>query len=443
MILNILILVIAIKKFTKNLLPYYIFIARAVKTMTKSWRKLDNTAKIFSLNDKKNINIFRYSIILKHHVDKNILKRALEKSLEHYPSFKVKFKTGLFWNYFAFNPKNVLLDVESNMPCEYINPKKNNDYLFKVTHYKNKINLDVFHALTDGLGATIFLKEILYNYLDLKYKINADKKEIDVLEDFEDANLKHANKKLILKSREKKAFSISEKINLQKNKTYHYILNLKNFKSLCKKNNVSISEYLTALYIYAIYKTVYNKSSNKDIKVTVPIDLRRHYHVETLSNFFTCASIDGNVLNSDHLSFEQILEQVHKEFQNKLTTDKIDAYLSRDVKLGTNIGIRLIPLFIKKLGIKYLAKRISASSTTTLSNVGSIEVLEKYQKYVENIMALVNVGCHQKVKCTVCSYQNHLTVTINSNLVSNSLEKEFYRLLKQYAGKVKLESNYI
>ena len=68
---------------------------------------------------------------------------------------------------------------------------------------------------------------------------------------------------------------------------------------------------------------------------------------------------------------------------------------------------------------------------------------KKYHKYIDNIMAQVTVGSVQNIKCTVCSYQNHLTVTINSNLVSNKFENEFYKLLKHYVGKVKLESYYI
>ena len=65
----------------------------------KKWHKLDNTAKIFSLDDENNTNIFRYSIILKHKINKNILKEALNKTLEQYNSFKVKLGTGLFWNF--------------------------------------------------------------------------------------------------------------------------------------------------------------------------------------------------------------------------------------------------------------------------------------------------------------------------------------------------------
>ena len=405
------------------------------------FRKLDNVAKIFSLDDKRNTNIFRYSVILKHKADKKILKKALIKTLDRYPIFKVRIKTGFFWNYFGDNKKEPIIDKEKGIPCKRNNFIKNNQYIFKVTYFENKINLDIFHVLTDGLGAVIFLKEILYNYLDLKYKLkNIDEKSVEKVI-IQDEYIKKANKKLLCKEERKKAFIIQEKTNLLKNKTYHYILDLKRVKELCKKNKVSISEYLTALYIYTIYNTVYNKSSNKDIVISIPIDLRRHYNAQVFSNFFTCMKIEGNILNNKNINFKNILKQVHLEYKTKLTITKINEYLSRDVKLGTNIGIELIPLFIKKTFIKYLGKLINQASTTTLSNVGSIAIDKKYQKYIENIVALVNAGRVQKIKCTICSYENNLNVTINSNLVSNKFEKEFYKILKEHFKKIKFVSN--
>lgn len=359
-----------------------------------------------------------------------------------YPSYKVKIKSGLFWNCLELNSKEPIIEQETQIPCKSINFKKNNDYLFKVTYFNNKINLDVFHVLTDGVGATIFLKGILYNYLNLKYRQKPTNEEINQnVISYPDEYLKNADKKIICKVINKKAFLIKDKSNLANNKTYHYILNLKNFKSICKKHNVSITEYLTALYIYALYKSIYNKSSNKDLIITVPIDLRNHYQVKTFSNFFACMNIEGDVPNNKKVTFNKILMQVHKEFKNKLTSDNIKSYLARDVKLGTNIVIRLVPLCMKKLIIKGLGKIINQSSTTTLSNIGQIKIEDKYKPYIDNIMVLVNVGKTQKIKCTICSYENNLTVTINSNLINNTFENKFYSLLKRYVGEVKLESN--
>ena len=186
---------------------------------------------------------------------------------------------------------------------------------------------------------------------------------------------------------------------------------------------------------------VYDKTSKKDIAVTIPVDLRRHYNVNSFSNFFTCMNIKGNVLKNKYMSFKKILNEVKREFKNKLTIDNIQKYLSRDVKLGTNFGIEMVPLFIKKPFMRTFGALFNQTTTTTLSNIGPIKVSDQYKKYIENIVALVSTGKIQKVKCTVCSYENNLTITINSSLNNNKLEKEFYKLLVEHIGKVKLESN--
>lgn len=410
--------------------------------MKNVWRKLDNTAKVFSLDEQKNNNIFRISIILKEKVNPVILKEALLRTLKTYPSYKVRIREGFFWSYLETNKKLPVIEEEKEIPCKNINFRKNNDYLFKVTYFDKKINLDIFHVLTDGLGATIFLKSLLYNYLNIKYNLKTKEKEmIHDIFSIQDQYLKSVDKRFVYKEKLKKAFMIKEKSNLLHNKTYHYILDLKEFKKISKKKNISITEYLTALYIYAIYKTIYKKSSNRDIIVAIPIDLRKHYQVFAFSNFFTCMYIDGNIQEKQGVTFDKIVNQVHEEFKNKLTENNIKRYLSRDVKLGTNIGIRLVPLFIKKLFMKYFGRVVNQAATTTLSNIGSIEIEEQYKQYVDNVIALVGSSRVQKVKCTICSYENNLTVTINSNLISDNLETEFYNLLKEHIGIIKVESN--
>ena len=47
----------------------------------------------------------------------------------------------------------------------------------------------------------------------------------------------------------------------------------------------------------------------------------------------------------------------------------------------------------------------------------------------------------EKVKCTICSYNNKLNVTINSNIENNKLENRFLELLKEHIKNIKLESN--
>lgn len=410
-------------------------------TIKKNWRKLDNTAKIFSLDDKKNTSTFRYSVLLKTNIEPSILQKALNKTIEECPSYKLKLGAGLFWNYLELNNKKIIIQEENEIPCEHINFKKNNDYLFKVTYYKNKINLDVFHALTDGAGAGILLKSLVNNYLIIKYKLPNDIKYENEINNYEDQYLKYYDPKLKEIGKPKKAYQLPGIPNKKINNTYHYIVSVKEIKKICKKYSVTITEYLTAVYIYSIYNSLYNKKSKKEIVISIPINLRKIFKEETSANFFTYMKINSNVVGKDKVTFNDILEYTKGEFYIRLTEDKIKEYLTRDMKIGMNILIRLAPLFMKKLFIKYLGFSVKRVQTSMLSNIGPVEIEEKYKKYIDNIIVLVMPNNEQKVKCTVCSYQDNLNITLNSNIDDKLLQKEFLSLLKKHLKKIEVISN--
>ena len=58
-----------------------------------------------------------------------------------------------------------VIERETAYPCKYIDPRTSPYYLFRVSYYEKRINLEVFHAVTDGLGAVNFLKALVYRYL--------------------------------------------------------------------------------------------------------------------------------------------------------------------------------------------------------------------------------------------------------------------------------------
>ena len=108
---------------------------------------------------KKYSTVFRISVLLKEDIDPIILEKAVINTLDKYESFRVKLKKGFFWHYLENNTKKPIIEEENDYPCEYIDPVLNRGYLFKVTYFKNKINIDIFHALTDGNSGIVFFRE--------------------------------------------------------------------------------------------------------------------------------------------------------------------------------------------------------------------------------------------------------------------------------------------
>lgn len=404
--------------------------------MDYKWRKLDNTAKLFSMDGINNTSMFRLSAILKEDIDLLCLKKAVDIVLHDYPGFRVKTGSGLFWNYLEYNFRKPKVVIEEGIPCKHINFRKNNKHLFRVSYYKNKINLDIYHVLTDGGGATFFFKAIICRYLEIKYGIKHSKKKEVV--SFEDLTLKYYNRKYHSKKEKINTFKIKEK-STRRNNTFHYILSVKEIKSICKKEKVSMTMYLVALYIYALYLSFYKEGSEEEIDIIVPINLRNHFNDNTLVNFFTYMNIVSDFKGSKDVSFEEVLLRVKNEFKNKYTFEKVKEYLANDVNVGINFPIRVVPLFIKKIFVRILAQL--RASTSIVSNIGVIEFENKYKEYIDNVLMLVMPNKLQKIKCSICSYEDNLSVTINSNINDLHFEKVFYDLLFKKFKKLDIISN--
>ena len=411
-----------------------------------NWRRLDNSAKIFPIaSSKKYSSVFRLSAVLKEKIAPNILKKAVNIALKNLSSFKVKLKKGFFWYYFEDNNKEVIIEKEKDYPCKYIDPNTNNDYLFKVTYWENKINLDIFHSLTDGNSGIIFLREIVYTYIELAHKEDFDQKlrtERKISNNTEDDYLKNYDKKSKNSKGGKKAYRLKGKIlPLAAIGVIHVNIDLDELKNRAKEKDVTITQYLTSVLIHAIYNSNYKKYNGKrPIKICIPVDLKKYFKSETINNFFSYISVQTEEnLNLD--SFEEILKFVKNEFDRKLTKEEISKTMSANVKLGNNIFIKSIPLFLKLIIVKLSYIEIRKYTTTTFSNVGRIGIIGEYQKYIDKFMMLIAPESVEKIKCSACSFENKLNFTFTSTLENTEVEEEFCKKLKEEGINISVEGN--
>lgn len=412
-----------------------------------NWRRLDNSAKIFPIaSSKKYSSVFRLSAVLKEKIDKETLKKAVDKVLENLPFFKVKLKKGAFWYYFEDNNKEIIIEEEKDYPCKYIEPSTNNDYLFKVTYFENKINLDIFHSLTDGNSGIVFLREIVYTYIELAHPENFSKKlrlERKLSNNTEDDYLKNYDKKSKGGRGGKKAYALKGKIlPLAAIGVTHVNINLKDLKEKAKEKGVTVTQYLTAVIIYAIYNSNYKKYNGKrPIKVCIPVDLRKYFKSETVSNFFSYITVQADMNAKMLQSFDGMLKFVKQDFEKMLTKEEISKTMSANVKLGNNAFIKTIPLFLKLIIVKLSYIEIRKYTTTTFSNIGRIGIIGEYQKYIDKFLMLIAPETVEKIKCSSCSFENNLVFTFTSTLQSTEVEQEFCKKLKEEEIEISVEGN--
>ena len=137
--------------------------------MPQSLYKVDNVAKVFlATASRRDPRVIRISCTLQDPVQPELLNEALRSTAREWPQFQVTLHRGLFWHYFESTDLLPTVHEEDKAPCAplYV-PERRNRLLYRVTYFNNRINLEMFHALTDGNGGFLFLKSIVHNYLSL------------------------------------------------------------------------------------------------------------------------------------------------------------------------------------------------------------------------------------------------------------------------------------
>ena len=412
------------------------------------WRRLDNTAKIFPVIASENLsNVFRISAVLKKEVDPGTLQRALEEILPQFEGFSVRLRRGFFWYYFENNKRMPVIERETTYPCKYIDPHSNQLFLFRVTYFGRRINLEVFHAVTDGLGAVSFLKALVYRYLDLEQNSRtghqaAQKISSNISMNVEDSYVRHYKKTVKRKYSSRKAYHLTgETLPLDEENVLHGYVDLKRLKTVSKSCGVSITRFLAASLIWAIYQEYLGgKPCEKSIGISIPINLRTFFSSETTANFFAVTLIDFLSTSEEH-TFSEVLEAVSRQMDLKITKEKMEQIISYNVSSEKKWYLRIAPLFLKWCALNLVFRKNDKAYTMTLSNIGPIEIEEDYKKEIERFSMMIGVSKRQPMKCAVCAYEKEVIVTFTSVFQDTRLQDRFFGFLKELEIPVNLESN--
>ncbi len=414
------------------------------------WAKLDNTALLFPVISTDGMtSVYRESVSLTEDVNGELLQQALEKVLAQFLIFRMRLRMGLFWYYFEENDRPVPKVREEELyPGAYINKSRNNHYMFRVTYYKKRINLEVFHALTDGYGGLVFLKELAYQYLRLahpeEYAGEKDRISSGIFMDMEDSYLKNykkgashdtaygSKKALVIKGERRPKGELN---------VIHGYFKVDELKAAAKKYGLTINQYLVGNYVYSIYKEYLKGGTSKlPVSCCVPVDLRSRYESHTMKNFFVIIA-SKFMPTKDSYSREEVLKIAADSLREQMDPKNLDNILSYNVSNEQNRFLRPIPVFIKNIAIKYVYMLSADTATSTMTNVGNVEVKEPYKKYIEHFYAMLSMSRGQNIKAAIVSYNGTLVVTFTSCLTDVSIQKRFFQSIAKDGVEAALETN--
>lgn len=420
-----------------------------VKNQPRHWHRLDNNANIFPvITGKKGSNVYRISINLRQPVAPELLQRALEEALPWFAAFQVKLRRGMFWFYLEHNPGAPKVHEEDDYPCKPINPHQNEDFLFHISYFESRINLEAFHALSDGAGAVQFLQALCCRYLMLAHPAafseedkarrwfaeNAANTEDGYVQSY--TPTKKANYNL------PRAWRLRGERNLLDNlSVVHAHLRLEEILAFCRGRGMSVTHYFTACIAWALYTQQLNqKPARHPVSIFVPVDLRSYFDSSTTLNFFSNIYITLGY-EKPGLSFEDILAEVKRQFEEKLNREAMQQKISYTVGSGYSLAVRMVPLPLKNLALRIIYGRAAKASTMGFSNVGSLAWPPAFEPYVAGASVLLSTSRREVFKVAAFGTAGVLSLSFTSTLRSMALQREIVRRLSADGLNVTIESN--
>ena len=396
------------------------------------WRRLDNTGKLFAMVTGEDLsNVFRVSAVLAEEVDGARLQEALKQTLPEFQVFQVKLRRGFFWNYFETNTREPEVEPETPYPCRFIEPHSSQMYLFRVSFFKKRINFEVFHGLTDGMGAMNFLKRLVEHYLILGETAGPEKEKVGSQEEkdrqetlqreagySDDGYLFHydqGRKGTNTGYEKQRAFQLKGK-NLPFGETavFHGYLDLKKFKALCREKKVSMTKYLAALLLWSLIQVYLDGETKKEpVAVNLPINLRAFFKSDTMANFFAVTNISFPA-HRRPASFDEVLSEVSRQMDEKIVRERLEETIASNVSQEKKWYVRITPLALKHLITGILFAKNTKGYTLTLSNLGPVAVEEPFQEKIEDFHVMIGVSPRQPLKCGVMAFGDTVDLTFAS-----------------------------
>ena len=411
----------------------------------KRWRKLDNAAKLFPpTSSRRNPRVFRFACELHEPVNPAALQDALDKTIELFPVYRSVMKRGLFWYYLEESDLETTVAHEDNRPCAplYMGNRKN--LLFSVTYHLCRINLEVYHVLSDGTGAIQFLRTLITFYLQEKHGLPFDS---DGLPDYNAAHTERNNdsfqqyfsKELQAERKElPRSYKIrGDRLPPGQMNIVEGLMSVAAVKAAAKARETTVTEFLTAVLIMAIGEGVELSRRNRPVTISVPVNLRQYFISNSARNFFSVVNISCYL--EEKIVFEDILRQVRDAFAAEITEEKIRKRMNAFASLEHNFAMKLLPLALKDPIMGAVARHADKRVTAALSNVGIIKLPEEAAEHIRLIDSFTSTkGLH----ILLVSYRDSFIVNFASVFEDNDIQRRFFRHMTGLGIDCEVSSNW-
>ena len=285
----------------------------------------------------------------------------------------------------------------------------------------------MFHAITDGNGGLLYLKSIVRNYLALRHpgemenvpspnSASAGDMAQDSFRNFYEGTKR---KKSAKKPKVYRPHGFLPYSQLQ---FFEGHLSSKQVLERSHALGVSMTGYLGASFMLAIYHDMPALERKKPISISLPVNLRNYYPSETARNFFNSVCIAHTLTPEDTL--ETVAPVFDAKLKEVLKPENIRAQMDAYENLEHIPGIRPVPLVIKSAAVKFFTKLEDRHVSAVVSNMGRVSIPEGMKPYIHDFAAFSSC---KTLFTVVCSYGDNLVLGTASALRSTAILQRLYR----------------
>lgn len=416
------------------------------------WYRMDNASFMYSaLQSDEYSAIYRFSAVMDAPVDPEKLQRAVDRVMPRFPGLAVCIKRGFFWHYFEPN-KNPGPFVKKDIaePCMPVRFNEDNGWLIRFYYYQSRISIEVFHALADGLGALIFFRNLLAQYVrECGFEVPIGEGVFDLdekpkPEEWEDAYSRYAGGKA--KSQKLLSNSYLNKGEGEPFYTFNVtmgFIEVDEIKRRAKELGVSITEYMCAVLMTVLIAKQRSERpiTERRVALSVPVNLRAYFPTSTLRNFIMAVQPYVDPALGDY-SLVEIAKIVHHFMHIYAIPQELRAAFTSNVRLQKNKALLLIPSFLKDpiMAMSYRIRGLRPYSAI-MTNPGVFKLPEAVAEHVVHIEAIQGQATVPRAHVASLSYKNTMVVTISGTHKDSYVEREFFRYLVRDGIHVRIESN--
>jgi hypothetical protein len=422
-----------------------------VDAAARPWSRLDNAAKIFpAVSTDRLTNLFRLSVCLDQPVSPDALTRALHAVLPRFPSFCVRLKPGFFWYSLVEDLSLPPVYAESMSPCLPFRHRPR--LLFRVRWFGRRLAVEFSHSLTDGVGASLFLRALVAEYLGdalpeddpddvRRLRTPPDSEEsADAFQDLYDPTFPG------FKTWDR---AYQPEGGLLPPGSYAVTsgsMPLSEALGLAKRNHATLTEFLAATLLASFQDGFLalpereRRRRARPLRLVLPVNLRPIFPSKTLRNFFVVIPVEID-LRLGPYAFEEIVRKVHHQLQAEMDPQLLKKQIMRNLRGELNPVARLLPLPAKALVLRSVFGAYERQHTASLSNLGRLVWPPVWSSKIRGADFTPPPSPYCRVNAGVVSFGGTLSVTFGNLSDDATVERAFFTRLRRLGLPVAVESN--